>query len=105
MPNVKLYVVYRERREWENKLPHEIIVYDKAMPCDTMIGIGGKFLNPMLAKRKVLITDTNLWGGTWSIFKDVISEYYDKIIDVKNLPIDRIRELITETYKDETKKS
>jgi hypothetical protein len=63
-------------------------VYPTTEKCDRAIILGGKHENPTVFDcERILIYHEQEWSGLWEFFEPIITEYYDKMIDVAKLSL------------------
>jgi len=79
-----------------------IPIYMEPKPCDISVVLGGTLVNPIpLRGKKVLAFKKDEWKAIqWDhIFKPILEEYYDHIIDTTGLSPDDTFELIEKECK------
>lgn len=62
----------------------------------TTVVLSGTYLNPIAIKgRKILIAHPQEWGSMWPvIYKPILEEYYDQVIAIDRIPLDRLMDTI-----------
>ncbi len=72
-------------------------VYPTTEKCDRAIILGGKNENPTVFDcERILFYHKSEWAGLWEFFEPIITEYYDKMVDVTKL---NLRETVTKIIK------
>jgi len=76
-----------------HQLGHKVIDYPK--DCEIAVVLGGRYENPCcLAGKKLLVWHDRDWGDYNEVFKPLVEEYYNKIIDVTHDSLDQAIEKI-----------
>jgi hypothetical protein len=100
MQDIKFIIRTPERMSW-----HPVIleiekngfqVESDIKDADVTVILSGTYLNPMVfGGRKILVAHSQEWGTMWDVlYKEILSEYYDEILDIKTIPLDRIMDKI-----------
>ena len=112
MQDVSFFIIESNKSVWipvidEIKKAGHKIVYE---PVDSefTIVLSGTYSNPLAVKgNKILIAHTKEWGNLWPVlYKPVLEEYYDQVIAIDAIPLDRLMDKIggiIETAKSRSK--
>jgi len=71
------------------------VVFEPVESNVTVI-LSGTYTNPFcVGGKRILVVHGDEWGIPWSlVYKPIVKEYYDKVIDIKPIPIDKIMDVI-----------
>ena len=76
-----------------------VIHVSEPVECDVSVVLNGKVENPVpLSGKKVLVYDRQHWSEMkWkSIFKNILEEYYDDMIDIHGMNLAEVVQCIEE---------
>ncbi len=96
MVNVKVFhcldrAVERWRPIIERLEEFDIRVHGESSKADISIVLGGQFENPLaLTGKKILFYNKKDFRSGWEIYKFVLTEYYDELIDTTEMGGDQI---------------
>lgn len=102
MASVNIFKVQRERGRWLeiiNMLPMK--VYDRELPTEVAIILSGKFENSTVFEGKKILIYKEVEWHIGECFSEIMEYYYDEIVDVSNMPPEKIARKITEVYNAE----
>lgn len=104
MQLVRFLVRDQEYEKWEPIITelekHGYKVETEVHPADITVALSGTYISPMTAHgTKILIAHGQEWGELWGVvYKPIVKEYYDHVLDITQMPINKIvgklRELI-----------
>ena len=80
-----------------------ITIHIEPKSCDYSVVLGGCFVNPIpLQGKKILAVNTQEWqAAKWEfMFRPILEEYYDKMINVTGCTPEETLELIKKTCVD-----
>ena len=87
MANAKIFKINRGYSKWLktiNLLGMPVCIEPE--DAEISIVLDGRYENPLaVTGKKVLVYDKDLWGHRWELFEPVLSEYYDKMVDVTRM--------------------
>lgn len=105
MPSVEFFISHRSKEitDWipiyEEVKELGYNIHTEPVECDISIVLNGKFVNPLpLRGKKILFYHTSDWQlHKWkAMFKPILEEYYDDLIDIEG---QEIKDVIEEIYQ------
>lgn len=86
MANVKIFKINRGYSKWLKTINRIGKVCTKPETADVSIVLDGRYENPLaVTGKKVLVYDKDMWGHRWELFEPVLSEYYNRMVDVTRM--------------------
>ncbi len=100
MQNVRFLIRKPERLSWApviNQIEKEgYQVLSEIQKSDVTVVLSGTYLNPLpIIGKKILVIHSDEWGMIWDLaFSKVLKEYYDEIINIKGIGLNKIMDVI-----------
>lgn len=71
---------------------HGYEVVFKPVESKVTVFLSGTYTNPFcVGGKRILVTHGDEWGISWgSVYRPIVEEYYDRVIDIKPIPLDKI---------------
>ena len=94
MQNVSFIIRRAEQVSWlpviQEIEKHGYKVEFKPQDSKLTFVLSGSYVNPLaIPHKRILICHSQEWGKVWdSVYKHIMNEYYDKVINIKSIPLD-----------------